>query len=401
MTVSPARINGEQRLILLGLGALLASSIAATFAGIFLGSQRHVLELIPGLMVLVPPLINMRGSIAGVLASRLSSSMHVGTFEVDFRRNSVLGDNIRASIIITVLIAFVLGIAAYLGSIFSGIPVIDLSDIVLISVVAGILSGLIITLITLGISLSCYRFNLDLDMIAAPTVTTSGDLVTLPVLLFTALLITSATPTTRMVLFVAALLLTAASLVHSFSGQRQVRKIVHEWLPLLVLLSVLTTIAGLIYAIDLATLIAWAAFLILIPPFMGGCGSIGGILCSRLSTSMHMGTLNPSIVPEREVVPFFLTTYLYGAVIIPLLALIAHLAAVVLGLTTPGLPLLMAVSLGAGFVVLSLVNVIAYFSATLSFRYGLDPDNFGIPVITSTIDLLGAVVIIAVINIVV
>ena len=400
MTVSPARISGETRLILLGLGALLASSIAATFAGIFLGSQRHVLELIPGLMILLPPSINMRGSISGVLASRLSSSMHLGIFEADLRRKTVLGDNIRASLAITALIAFVLGIFVHVVSLFSGMPVISLSDMVLISITSGIISGLIVTLITVVVTLACYRYELDLDMIAAPTVTTSGDLVTLPVLIFTALLITDASPTIRMTLFAAALLITAASLLYSQVSGDTIRQIVTELVPLLVPLAFIGTFAGLAYALDLEMLITWAAFLILIPPFMGGCGSIGGILCSRLATGMHMGTLNPATVPGREVMPYFRTTYLYSIVLLPLLALISHLAASLLGLSTPGLAVMLAASIGAGLVVLSLVNVIAYFTAMLSFRYGLDPDNFGIPVITGVIDLLGATVLIAVINIV-
>ena len=398
--MSPARISGEQRLILLGLGALLASSIAATFAGIFLGTQRHVLELIPGLMVLLPPSINMRGSISGVLASRLSSSMHLGVFEADLHRETVLGHNIRASLSITVIIAFVLGIFVHVVSFFMELPVISLPDIILISITAGIISGLIVTLITVVVTLASYRYELDLDMIAAPTVTTSGDLVTLPVLVLTALLITGASPTVRMALFAAALLLTAASLLYSHVSGEAIRQIVAELLPLLVPLAFIGTFAGLAYALELELLVAWAAFLILIPPFMGGCGSIGGILCSRLATGMHMGTLNPATIPGREVMPHFRNSYLYSIVLLPLLAVLSHFSAVFLGLSTPGLPVMLAASLGAGLVVLSLVNLIAYFTAMLSFRYGLDPDNFGIPVITGVIDLLGATVLIAVINIV-
>jgi len=41
---------------------------------------------------------------------------------------------------------------------------------------------------------------------------------------------------------------------------------------------------------------------------------------------------------------------------------------------------------------------VAYITASLSFRYGLDPDNFGIPVITSLIDLIGAAALVAMID---
>ncbi|HQP71774.1 MAG TPA: magnesium transporter MgtE, partial [Methanoculleus sp.] len=74
----------RSRLILTGLCALLVSAAVSSVAGIYLGSVRENLLLIPGLMVLLPSIIHIRGSIAGVLASRLSSAMHLGEFSVDF-----------------------------------------------------------------------------------------------------------------------------------------------------------------------------------------------------------------------------------------------------------------------------------------------------------------------------
>jgi mgtE-like transporter len=115
-------LSSQSRLILTGLGALLVSAVASSIAGIYLGSAREALALIPGLLVLLPSIIDMRGNIAGVFASRLSSSMHLGEFSIDFHEGSVLGDNIRASFVITILIAFILGIFAYAVSLLSAFP---------------------------------------------------------------------------------------------------------------------------------------------------------------------------------------------------------------------------------------------------------------------------------------
>jgi mgtE-like transporter len=392
-------IGSQSRLFVTGLGALLISAFAASLAGMYLGSVSEVLELIPGLMVLLPPSINMRGSISGVLASRLSSSMHLGEFEVDFRNTSVLGGNLRASLIVTVVIAFILGVLANLISRAWGLEVIPVIDFILISVISGIISGLIVMVITLVVSLICYRRGLDLDMIAAPTVTTSGDVVTLPILVVSALFITQMDASLRLSLFVLIIIGGVIGLIYTRFLTDLIRDIVREIAPLLSGLCVFGTLAGLMYTLDLDRLITFAALLILIPPFMGGCGSIGGILCSRLATGMHMGIISPHPVPDREVFPYFISTFVYGLVLLPLLAIIAHSAAIILGLTTPGLPELVMISTGAGLLVLALVSLVAYGTATMSFRYGLDPDNFGIPVITSVIDLVGAAVLIAVINI--
>ncbi|NLB01191.1 MAG: magnesium transporter MgtE [Methanomicrobiales archaeon] len=391
-------LSSQNRLILTGLGALLVSAAAASIAGIYLGSARDVLALIPGLMVLLPSIIDMRGNIAGVLASRLSSSMHLGAFSIDFEEGTVLGDNIRASFIITVLIAFVLGIFAYLASVLFGLPTVGITDLVLISVMSGIVSGLLVMGITVVIALASYRYGLDLDMIGAPTVTTSGDVVTLPILVLSAVFIVQLPPWGRLALGAVVIAIAVVAILYTWHRPKGIGTIVRENLALLVPLSVLGTLAGLAYSLNLDSLVTYAVFLILIPPFMGGLGSIGGILGSSLSTGMHTGELTPSLLPGRDVVHHFIISYLYTLILLPLLALIAHGAAALMGLNSPGFGTLVVIILVAGLVVMTLVNGVAYATASLSFRYGLDPDNFGIPVITSLIDLFGATVLVMVIG---
>ncbi|KLK87778.1 magnesium transporter MgtE [Methanoculleus sediminis] len=383
-------LSSRSRLILTGLGALLASAVISSVAGIYLGSVREVLALIPGLLVLLPSIIHIRGSIAGVFASRLSSAMHLGEFSIDFEEGSVLGDNIRASFVITILIALVIGIFSYAASRIFGSPVIGITDLVLISVVTGIIAGAVVTAITLLIALASYRYGLDLDMIGAPTVTTSGDIITLPILVLSATFVMLLSPAMRLILGAITVAVAVAAVIYTRDRPEGIGPIVRENLFLLIPLSVLGTLAGLTYSLNLDALVTIAVFLILIPPFTGCLGSIGGILGSRLSTGMHTGELNPSFLPGRGVVHHFIISYLYTLILLPLLALIAHGAAVLMGLNSPGLGMLAIISLAAGLVVMTLVNGVAYVTASLSFRYGLDPDNFGIPVITSLIDLIGA-----------
>jgi mgtE-like transporter len=391
-------ITAQNRLILTGLVALLISAAANSTAGMYLGSVRELLELLPGLMVLLPVSINMRGSISGVLASRLSSSMHLGEFEVDFREGGVLGDNLRIAFVVTVLIAFTLGILASVISRAIGLVVLPIFDLVLISVISGIVSGLVVMAITLIVALASYRYGLDLDMIAAPTVTTAGDVVTLPILILSGLFVMLLPAEIRMVMLIGVLIAVAAILLYTWRRPAGIAPVVREVLSLLIPLSVFGTLAGIVYSLRLDDLVAFAAFLILIPPFMGGLGSIGGILASRLSTGMHTGEINPSFLPERGLVHHFIISYIYTLILLPLLALIAHGAAVLLGLNSPGLYVLVAVSLTAGLAIMTLANGVAYVTASLSFRYGLDPDNFGIPVITSLIDLVGAAALVAMIS---
>src|SRR5438093_12619026 len=81
-----------------GLAALLVSSGGDLLAGLTLGSITHTLERLPGLLVLVPAAIGMRGNIFGALGSRLGSAIHAGTFRLSRRRDTVVGQNVAASL---------------------------------------------------------------------------------------------------------------------------------------------------------------------------------------------------------------------------------------------------------------------------------------------------------------
>lgn len=384
------RVFSEHAEFLTGLVTLVLSVGLSFVAGIYLGAVNGVLLLIPGLMVLVTPSINMRGAIAGILTSRLSSSMHLGAFEVKFGRDTDLGDNLRASILLTVVISVFFAVFGKIICLATGTEVIGLVDMIIISVISGTLAGLIVTLIGVVTSIVCYRRSWNLDMVGAPVVTTFGDMMTLPFLVITAILMMSAPPELKFVLGVIVLLMIVWVVVSMWRSTRTMRDVLREGVPLLAPLSLLGILAGVLYTSRLEGLIAAAAVLILMAPFMNGCGSIGGILTSRVATEMHLGLVDPDLLPSRTVIWHFVENYLYALLILPLMGVLSHLAAETIGITTPGLIPMTALSVIAGLLVITVMNLLGYYTAVFSYRLGYDPDNFGVPVVTSSIDLVGA-----------
>jgi mgtE-like transporter len=51
---------------------------------------------------------------------------------------------------------------------------------------------------------------------------------------------------------------------------------------------------------------------------------------------------------------------------------------------------MIAVSLLGGFLATIGASAVGYLGAVVTHRFGLDPDNHSIPIVTSTLDLLGA-----------
>ena len=83
--------------------------------------------------------------------------------------------------------------------------------------------------------------------------------------------------------------------------------------------------------------------------------------------------------------------FVLGPVVFALGSLVADVAAWLIDLPSPGPLDMVLVALGGGFFATVASASVAYWGAVASFRLGLDPDNVGIPLVTSSIDLIGSV----------
>ncbi|KAF5431635.1 mgtE-like transporter, partial [Candidatus Methanophagaceae archaeon] len=172
--------------------SLLFCSLTGLLAGIGLSLMTDMLKLLPGLMILIPPAIAMRGNIYSALVSRLGTSMHLGLFSPTLKKGSVLHLNAYASLLLTLFLSVVLGFLAKLVAEAFGVlgtNYITLSGFILISVIGGLISGFILLGISILVSITGYRRNWDLDNMSSPIITSAGDMITIPSLFFAAVLL--------------------------------------------------------------------------------------------------------------------------------------------------------------------------------------------------------------------
>jgi mgtE-like transporter len=373
-----------------GMAALLVASACNILAGLTLGAITDTLDALPGLLVLVPAAIGMRGNIFGALGSRLGTAIHTGTFRLSRRPDTVVGQNILASLALTLSISLVLAVLAKAVAVGFGLHgTISIADFVVISMLGGAVSSVFVLLITLAVAAGSVRFGWDMDNVASPLVTAAGDVVTLPSLFLATYLvgIDWVTPTLAVATGAAGIAALAAAL-----RQRDdiLRRIVRESFPILVLAGAVDVVAGLTIEKRLDSFLAYPALLVLIPPFLEDSGALGGILSSRLSSKLHLGVIDPDPVPQRAARRDFLLIASFAVPVFTLVALSADLAAYLTGLASPGVLNMVAVALLGGVIATAAVVLIAYYGAIAAFRLGLDPDNHGIPMVTSSMDLLGA-----------
>src|SRR5436190_8161717 len=178
-----ALLRSDAAAVRAGFVALLISSGGDLLAGLVLGSITGTLEALPGLLVLVPAAIGMRGNVFGALGSRLGTAIHTGTFQLSRRRDTVVGQNLAAALSMSLGISLVLAILAKAIAVAFGIEhTISVADFVVISVIGGFLSSIVVMGITVGVATLSVRRGWDLDNVSAPIVTAAGDMVTLPAL---------------------------------------------------------------------------------------------------------------------------------------------------------------------------------------------------------------------------
>ena len=387
--------RSERRTLQQGSVALVLSTLAGFVAGLVLGSITGTLEKLPGLLVLIPASVGMRGTIFGAMGARFGTGVAAGIFEPTLQRGSLLARNVTVGILSTLLSSFYLAaIAKLVASAFAKEAVISFWDLVTISVVGGVLASLIALVFTVGIAVVGFRKGWDLDAVSTPMVTAIGDMVTLPTLFLATLLVGNHT-----VNAVAAVLCTAATavaLVAAFRAEVGVRRILLEMVAVVALSPLLDIFAGALLQAHSSGLQAVPAVLILIPPFVSQAGALGGILSSRLSSKLQLGVITPRGRPE-------IPALVDGAIVISLGVLVfTAIGAVSWALSTltagsaPSAAALIGATLLAGAIVLPITLVVGYYVAVLTARFGIDPDNQGVPFITSLLDLAGVAAILLV-----
>jgi len=265
----------------------------------------------------------------------------------------------------------------------------------MISVLGGLLASAVVLVASIGLAWGAVRYGWDLDNVVAPIVSTLGDVLTLPALWLASLLagVRIVTPLLGSLLAVLSVVAFAQALT---AKGRVLRRVTRESAPILLAAAVLSTLAGLVLQQRLGLLAALPALLVLQPAFVSSAGAMGGILSSRLSSKFHLGLVQPQAIPPPEARGDGTLILLLGLPVYVLNGLAAHAAATAAGLASPGLGAMLGVSLTAGLFTVLFVLVVAYYGTIAAARLRLDPDTYGIPVVTSSVDFLGSIALVAV-----
>jgi mgtE-like transporter len=385
--------RAEQRTLRQGLVALAISTLAGFVAGLTLAHVTGTLEELPGLIVLIPAAVGMKGTIFGAIGARLGTANVAGLLDPTLKPGSVLQRNVYVAVVTTFSSALWLALLSVLVSAAFGQPSIPFWQLATVSIVGGAIGAALVLLITVGLSVASYRRGWDLDSVSTPMVTALGDMTTLPCLyLATYLLDSNAVAVPAAVIAIA---IAVYATIRSYTvGDRVIRRIVLEMTAVILLTPILDVLAGTLLRARQDQLVLVPVLLALIPPFVSQAGALGGIFASRTTSKLQIGVITarglpetPALVDASIVVGLAVTVFL-------LVGVIAYGLGEATGLPgMPGLGTLVGGTFLAGLLVTPVTLAASYYLAIGTYRFGLDPDNQSVPIITSVMDLAGIAVV--------
>ncbi|HLD10452.1 MAG TPA: magnesium transporter [Candidatus Nanoarchaeia archaeon] len=164
---------------------ILTAQIIFVFIGLIAGTILAVytdkILLIPGMLILLPGFLEMKGNIGGTLSSRITSGLFLGVINKNNIKTKIIKTNLLASFCLVIIISTILGLIAFIFNYLLLKEIIY--EIILIPILASILSNSIE--LPLGIFATFYLFKKghDPSNIMGPFIASLGDITSIVSLL--------------------------------------------------------------------------------------------------------------------------------------------------------------------------------------------------------------------------
>ncbi len=171
---------------------LVVLSVIVLWAGLTLDAAEDLLEEFALLAVMVPTMVGMGGNLGAILASRLTTRLHLGTTQLD-PRDAILWANIVAILALAGTIFTGLAVGAWLIGIVIGAR-LTLQDLLVISLVSGLSVSVIAVVASLTVTYGSYRLGIDPDDTTIPIVTNVVDVFGMVIFIAVSALVLDAAP---------------------------------------------------------------------------------------------------------------------------------------------------------------------------------------------------------------
>ena len=361
-----------------GLGGL--------FAGLMFASQLGIFELAPWVITLYPAVVSAKGVGSGLLSGRLSTGLHLGTIHTRFFGNTKNFYKLLEALIVLTLVTSVTicALSLVFGYLFWGITLADFPAILSI-VVATMALGLLLSFLTIKVSFISFEKGLDPDVVVYPVMSTVADVfITICYIAVINLFFFGIAGQW----FIGLACLVPVFLVFYILSKNQHEaefiKTIKESMITMLLVSLLVNVTGtLLFGIS-KFISERIEIYTVYTALIGMIGNVGSVVGSTATTKLALGLLAPSFSSMRNHAKSIFSAW--GASIIMFIILAVLSLSIHSLFSFSSVYSLFSVVLIANIIAVAAIIILTYAISILTFKKGLDPDNFVIPVESSLAD---------------
>jgi mgtE-like transporter len=361
-----------------GLGGL--------FAGLMFASQLGIFELAPWVITLYPIVTSAKGVGSGLLSGRLSTGLHLGTIYPRFFENTKSFYKLIEALIVLTLVTSVTicAISLVFGTLFWGITLADFPAILSI-VVATMALGLLLSFLTIKVSFISFERGLDPDVFVYPVMSTVADIFI--TLCYIAVINVFFFGVVGQWFIGLACLIPVVIVFYILSKnlhEIEFIKTLKESLVTMLFVSLLVNITGTVL-LGISKFISERVEIYTIyTALIGMIGNVGSVVGSTATTKLALGLLAPSFSSMRNHAKSIFSAWAASIIMFIILALMSLSIHRLFSFSS--FYSLFSIVLVANVLAVAAIVILTYSISILTFKRGLDPDNFVIPVESSLAD---------------
>ncbi|MCW4028159.1 MAG: magnesium transporter [Candidatus Bathyarchaeota archaeon] len=363
--------------------------IGGLVAGFMIAVQLGIFQLSPWAIALYPAVVSVKSVITGLLTGRLSTALHLGTVYPRFRNNTkTFYKLIQAMIVLTLATsATISAIAIVFGSLFWGITLADFPAILAV-MVSTMSLGLLITLLTVKFTFSSFKEGLDPDTIVYPAVSTiAGIIITFLYIAVLNLYFSGGyIGQGAIVVFGLVNVLLVLYILPKNVREEEVINTLKESLLTMVLVAFMANITGTILK-GISNLAPHNREIYTVYPAMiDMMGDVSLVIGSAATTKLALGILTPSFASIKNHAKNIFSAWLASLLLFMILGLLSLSINGALGVQN--IMVLLGLLLIANIIAFVAITLVTFAISILTFKRGLDPDHFVLPLGSSLADAI-------------
>jgi mgtE-like transporter len=365
------------------IGGLLAGFMVASQLGIFLVS--------PWAIAVYPAIVSAKGVIGGLLSGRLSTALHLGTIHPRFFRNTPRFYKLFEALIVITLATSVAmsSIGIVFGNLFWGITFADFPAILSV-VMATMAVGLLLSLVTIKVAFVSFKRGLDPDIMVYPIMSTVADIfITLLYIGVISLFFFS---------YLGSWIIAAIALVFGFLVLYILPKNMHDIVFIKTIKESMITMLLVAFVVNVTgTVLKQISYFVadrkevftVYPALIDTIGDVGSVVGSTATTKLALGLLSPSLSSMRSHAKNIFSAWSASLIVFAILTVLSLSINGVFSL--PSFLNLISVLLITNVIAVAAIVLLSYSISILTFKRGLDPDNFVIPIESSFADSITSI----------